>query len=78
MNTIFRILNNQLELNDCLDSYGYWSNTEEEVLEDEKGKYQIRKITYEHPCSCHPETCCHFDGKTIREREEKVYLNPKA
>lgn len=78
MNTIFRILNSQLELNDCLDSYGYWSNTNKEVLEDEKGKYQVKNITEEIPCSCHPETCSHFDGKVTRSSTEKVYLKPKS
>lgn len=74
MNSILRILNNQFELNDSIDSYGYWSHTKKEILEDEKGKYQIKKITKEIPCSCHPETCCHFDGKVTRTSEEKVYL----
>lgn len=77
MNTIFRILNNQLELNDCLDSYDYHSFTKPEILEDEKGKYQIKQIDEERPCSCHPETCCHFDGKVWRTTTEKVYLKPQ-
>jgi len=74
MNTLKRILENQLELNDSLDSYDYWISLDKEILEDEKGKYQIKKITYEAPCSCHPETCCHFDGKVLKFDEEKIYL----
>jgi len=74
MNTLFRILNNQLELNDAIDSYGYWSSLSKEILEDEKGKYQIKNITEERPCSCHPETCCHFDEKITVSKKEKVYL----
>ena len=74
METIFRILENRFELNDSCDSYGYWSSINKEILEDEKGKYQIKNITEERPCGCHPETCCHFDEKVTRTREEKVYL----
>ena len=74
MNILFRILENQLELNDSLDSYEEWSSLGKEILEDENGKYQIKSTTYEHPCSCHPETCCHFDGTVLRFREEKVYI----
>lgn len=75
MNTLFRIINNQLEIHDSLDSYRSWGNIEEEIYEDEGGKYQIFKVFYEHPCNCHPETCCHEDGKVLREREEKIYLD---
>lgn len=78
MNVIFRILENQLELNDCLDSYGYWSNINKEIFEDEKGKYQVKYITEEKPCSCHPETCCHFDGSITVTSQEKVYLKTES
>ena len=74
MNTIFRILEKQLELNDSIDSYGYWSNINQEIFEDEKGKYQVKYITKEKLCSCHPETCCHFDGVIVVNSQEKVYL----
>lgn len=74
MNTIFRILNNQLELNDFIDNYDYYSSIKPEILKDEKGKYQIKQIDEKRPCSCHPETCCHFDGKVWRTSTEKVYL----
>ena len=59
---------------DSLSSYGYSSTTEEKVYEDEKGKYQIKHVTKEVPCSCHPETCCHFDGKVTHSYDEKVYV----
>lgn len=74
MNQLNRILNNQFELHDSLDSYGCWSSVSKEILEDDKGKYQVKKITEEIPCSCHPETCCHFDGKVLRSNKVKVYL----
>lgn len=77
MNTIFRIIENQLELNDRIHDYDSYSFTGSEILEDEKGKYKIKTIDEEKPCSCHPETCCHFDGKIWRSREEKVYLKNK-
>jgi hypothetical protein len=75
MNTLSRILDNQFELHDSLDSYHSWSSIEEEIYEDKKGKYRIHKILSEYPCNCHPETCCHENGKVLREREEKIYLN---
>lgn len=74
MNIIFRILQNQLELNDCIDSYGYWSNINKEIFEDEKGKYQVKYIRKEKPCNCHPGTCCHFEGVIVVNSQKKVYL----
>ena len=59
---------------DALSSYGYWSRTDDKVLKDEKGEYQIKMITKEIPCDCHPETCCHFDGKKTISYEEKIYI----
>lgn len=41
MNSVFRILDNQLHLHDSIDSL------------EEGWAY----------CNCHPETCCHTDGK---------------
>lgn len=47
-----------------------------EVFEDNKGKYQNKvTVTQEH-CSCHPETCCHFDGMRDINKTEKIYLDP--
>ena len=57
-----------------IDSYDYYSFLKPDILQDEKGKYQIKEIHEERPCSCHPETCCHFDEKVWRVTEEKVYL----
>jgi hypothetical protein len=51
---------------DSLSSYSYHS------WEEKKDGKVIKHITEEIPCSCHPETCCHFDGKKIiRYTEEK-------
>jgi len=63
---------------DAMGRYGY--NNESKVKtdqtgEDEKGKYEVYKITKEVNCKCHPETCVHFGGKTIETREEKVYVD---
>jgi hypothetical protein len=41
--------------------------------EDEKGKFTKYRLNYEVPCSCHPETCCHFDQTVWRSREFKQY-----
>lgn len=59
---------------DCYSSYGHWSRVEDEVKEDKKGKYKIEHTTEEVPCSCHPETCSHLDGKKTISYTEKVYL----
>lgn len=74
MNTILKILNKQLELNDCIDSYSYSSKIKDEIYEDEKGRYKIKEIIEEVPCKCHPETCTHFRGKEIKIYKEKKYL----
>jgi hypothetical protein len=75
LNTISRILNNQFELNDRIDSGYYSSYLGKDILEDEKGKYQIKYISREVSCNCHPETCCHFDGTVITEEQQRIYLN---
>ena len=59
---------------DCLDSY------ESTLIEigkgkDEKGEYRLMKWIREIPCSCHPETCCHFEGKIITSSNYKQYKN---
>lgn len=74
MKTIERILNHQFELHDRRDSYYYNCYTRDEVLEDEKGKYKVKKTSREVPCSCHPETCTHFTESYMIHEEEKVYL----
>lgn len=40
---------------------------------DEKGEYEIVNVVGEEYCNCHPETCCHFDGKRSVNYEKKVY-----
>ena len=63
---------------DCVDSYGYWSKTGEEIFTDEKGKkYREETIVKEVPCSCHPETCCHLDGKKTITYKERIYIKSK-
>lgn len=78
MNLINRILNNQLELNDMEDSGYYDVFIAKEIHEDEKGKYQIKHTEREVSCSCHPETCCHFNRTIIKYEEKKVYLKNEA
>jgi hypothetical protein len=40
---------------DCLSSYS---------------SYTIGNIKYQEvPCSCHPETCCHMDGKVVIQKK---------
>ena len=46
--------------------------------EDEKGVFEKYRRTYERPCGCHPETCCHFDEKVWDSEEYKVYVNKTA
>jgi hypothetical protein len=56
----------------AFDSYdSYTAKLGEGV--DEKGKFTKYTHNYEHPCSCHPETCCHFDEKVWRSKEYKAY-----
>lgn len=69
-----RLLNNELELHDCVGSYGFSSMMEDAIKEDEKGKYRTKHIFQEAPCGCHPETCCHFDGRITRHSTQKIYL----
>lgn len=71
---IFKILDSQYLLRDSLNSYDYSFWVGDKVHEDEEGKYKIKYVSKEVPCNCHPETCCHFDGKVTRKYEEKVYL----
>jgi hypothetical protein len=56
----------------AIDSYDSYTTKLEEGV-DEKGKFTKYRHNYEHPCSCHPETCCHFDEKVWRSEEYKVY-----
>lgn len=68
-------MNIQIRLfRDCLGSYGSWSHTSKNVLIDEDGKkYTVKTTIKEVPCGCHPETCCHFDGKCEKTIIERVY-----
>jgi len=74
MESVFRIIRNQFELNDSLDSYEYHSYIGKTTYTDKYGTYKIKKIIQEKPCSCHPETCSHFDGKISVSSSEKIYL----
>jgi len=78
MNSVFRILENQFELNDAIDSCYYKSSTSRKIYEDENGKYKIKNITKEVYCGCHPETCCHFGGKRTVFETEKIYLKKET
>lgn len=60
---------------DCLGSYGYWSKMSEVIKKDEKGNYKEKLVVKEVPCGCHPETCCHPDGKWTKVFIEKHYIN---
>ena len=44
-----------------------------EVGKDEKGQFKVKIIKGVKPCSCHAETCNHFDGKKYFEQQIKVY-----
>ena len=74
-----RILNNQLFLFDYIDAEFSWGESpstylEKEILEDDKGKYQWEVYEWYGSCDCHPETCCHFDGRKWKETRTKKYL----
>jgi hypothetical protein len=43
--------------------------------ENKKGKYIEYERRYEVPCSCHPETCCHFDEKVWTSEKFREYKN---
>lgn len=60
---------------DSSHSYSYRSRINENIKEDEKGKYKENRIMREVPCSCHPETCNHFDGKKLIWYTEKIYID---
>ena len=57
---------------DCMDSYEC-TLIEINKGQDEKGEYKLMKLIREIPCSCHPETCCHFDGKIKTSSKYKQY-----
>lgn len=59
---------------DCLGSYGHWSSVDNNIKKDKKGKYKEKFIVEEIPCTCHPETCSHSDGKKVIMYTEKIYL----
>ena len=45
-----------------------------ETGQDEKGKYEIYRVSEESYCDCHPETCCHFDSKKMYHYDKKIYI----
>ncbi len=59
---------------DSLDSY---KDTLIEISRgiDEKGEFKLMKWEREVPCSCHPETCCHFDEKVTKINRFKQYAD---
>ena len=44
---------------------------------DENGEFTKYKCVYEKSCSCHPETCCHFNGTVEAVEYYKKYLSGK-
>lgn len=56
---------------DSMDSYGSGRNSNGKVFSKD-GKLYI-KVNYWHeePCKCHPETCCHFNGR-VTVSDEKM------
>jgi hypothetical protein len=75
LSNLFRILDNQLEKFDSLQSYGYSSNVGDEIFEDENGRYKKEHIRRQVPCGCHPETCSHFTEKVWESEVRKIYLD---
>lgn len=69
MNSLKRILENQFELNDSLDSYDDVSYIRPEIKKDNKGKYQ-EKVSY----SSYKGTSEYPDNGIAGYREEKVYI----
>lgn len=60
---------------DTLDSdHHYYRVISKKNKKDEKGEYIERRIEKDDYCSCHPETCCHFDGMRRVIVIEKDYL----
>lgn len=58
----------------CRDTQS--SYIEDNIYEDEKGKYRLRKIYRQQYCNCHPETCPHFNRmRDVFFKEERIYLN---
>lgn len=45
MQTVFRILEGQLELNDSMGSYDEFSYVKRDIQEDEKGKFRVEVST---------------------------------
>jgi hypothetical protein len=68
MNSIFRILNNQFELNDSMRNYTEHSYIKPETKQDEKGKYK-EKVSYS---SYNGETE-YPDNGIVGHRVEKIY-----
>lgn len=56
-----------------IDSYYKGKPREIERGCDDRGNYVIYKQGHEEPCSCHPETCCHSDGKIWVIEKYKIY-----
>lgn len=59
---------------DSLDSYEC-TLIEISKGKDEKGEFKLMKLEREVPCSCHPETCCHFDEKVVVISRFKKYAD---
>lgn len=75
MNQLNRILSNQFHLFDEMpDNHNLSISYSKDTFTDENGVYQIKYINDKIACSCHPETCNHFDGSKIISYQEKVYL----
>jgi hypothetical protein len=59
---------------DCADGYSSRVIKLDKFGEDENGKYELIEVQYEEPCGCHPETCCHGNGRRWASREYKKYF----
>lgn len=44
---------------------------------DKNGSYVEYTNNYQAPCSCHPETCCHFDSRIWKSETYRKYKNGK-
>lgn len=56
----------------AMNSYDSYTTKLEDGI-DENGKFTKYEYNYEHPCSCHPETCSHFDEKIWKSKVYKLY-----
>lgn len=82
MISIFRILNNQFELNNRMRDTGpSFYNRQEKTYKgiatiDEDGTLMIEHFwSAKVSCSCHPETCSHFGGTRTVSKGERLVVH---